>query len=152
MKTVQKGFTLIELMIVVAIIGILAAIAVPAYRDYTIKARVSEGSSLIAAIRTAIDIAYSNGMNVGAGGNIPTAATSLGVATTYQSKYVSSVGWTADGVIRVNLQPTGTAGGDLLGPAAGGTLIYTPGTVTGGGNLTWAVAGSGIADKYVPKN
>ena len=54
--------------------------------------------------------------------------------------------------MRVQLQATGTTGGDLLGPAAGGTLIYTPGTVTGGGNLTWSVKGSGIADKYVPKS
>ncbi|KPL27039.1 MAG: hypothetical protein AMJ72_11115 [Acidithiobacillales bacterium SM1_46] len=50
MKTLQRGFTLIELMIVVAIIGILAAIAVPAYQDYTIKSRVSEGTSLVSAL------------------------------------------------------------------------------------------------------
>jgi len=53
---VQKGFTLIELMIVVAIIGILAALAIPAYSDYTIKAKVSEGASLSGAAKTAVDI------------------------------------------------------------------------------------------------
>ncbi|MDP3815685.1 prepilin-type N-terminal cleavage/methylation domain-containing protein, partial [Pseudomonas sp.] len=53
MKKVQQGFTLIELMIVVAIIGILAAIAIPAYQDYTIRAQVTEGMSLASGVRTA---------------------------------------------------------------------------------------------------
>jgi len=143
MKTVQKGFTLIELMIVVAIIGILAAIAVPAYRDYTIKARVSEGSSLMAAIRTGIDVAFSNGFSLG---SIPTSATTLGVSTSYNSKYVASVTWDNLGVVRVTL-----SNDNSLGPAKNGTLIYSPVVATGGGNLRWSVVGSGIADKYVPK-
>lgn len=146
MKTVQKGFTLIELMIVVAIIGILAAIAVPAYRDYTIKARVSEGSSLMAALRTGVDVAFSNGFDVVAG-TIPTQATTLGVSTSYNSKYVSGITWDGNGVIRVTLSSDTS-----LGPAANGVLIYTPTVAAGGGNLVWAVKGSGIADKYVPKN
>ena len=61
MKTLQKGFTLIELMIVVAIIGILAAIAIPAYQDYTIKAKVSEGPSVASPVFTAVGIACSEG-------------------------------------------------------------------------------------------
>ncbi len=60
MKSVQKGFTLIELMIVIAIIGILAAIAIPAYQNYTIRAQVSEGSSLIGGLETAFDECYAN--------------------------------------------------------------------------------------------
>lgn len=144
MKTTQKGFTLIELMIVVAIIGILAAIAVPAYRDYTIKARVSEGASLMAAVRTGIDVAFSNGYSIP--GGIPLAATTLGVSTSYNSKYVASVGWDANGVITVTLSADPT-----LGPAANGSLVYTPVVATGGGNLRWSVVGVGIADKYVPK-
>jgi type IV pilus assembly protein PilA len=58
MKNMQQGFTLIELMIVVAIIGILAAIAIPAYQDYTIRAQVSEGMSLASGARTAVSEAY----------------------------------------------------------------------------------------------
>src|SRR5690554_4403279 len=61
MKTMQKGFTLIELMIVVAIIGILAAIALPAYQDYTIRAKVTEGLSLAASARTAVSENAANG-------------------------------------------------------------------------------------------
>src|SRR5487761_628404 len=60
MKSVQKGFTLIELMIVIAIIGILAAIAIPAYQNYTIRAQVSEANSLVGGVETAFDECYAN--------------------------------------------------------------------------------------------
>jgi type IV pilus assembly protein PilA len=88
MKTLQKGFTLIELMIVVAIIGILAAIAIPAYQDYTIRAQVSEGMTLAAAAKAAVAETFLNT------GNAPTNRTIAGMtatATDTFGKYVQSV-------------------------------------------------------------
>jgi type IV pilus assembly protein PilA len=88
MKKLQQGFTLIELMIVVAIIGILAAIAIPAYQDYTIRAQVSEGMSLAAAAKTAVAESFLNS------GEAPVDRAGAGMtatATDTQGKYVSSV-------------------------------------------------------------
>jgi len=89
MKQLQKGFTLIELMIVVAIIGILAAIAIPAYQDYTIRAQVSEGMTLAAAAKAAISETYSNS------GVAPVNREEAGMtatATDTEGKYVTEVG------------------------------------------------------------
>ena len=87
MKTVQQGFTLIELMIVVAIIGILAAIAIPAYQDYTIRAQVTEGLNLAAAAKAAVAESFTN---KGAGPP-PTAAGHVAERRRHEGKYVKSV-------------------------------------------------------------
>ncbi len=97
MKLIQKGFTLIELMIVVAIIGILAAIAIPAYQDYTIRSQVTEGLTLAGAMKAAIAERVANT------GNWPVSLTELGmvdaanVETPPTGKYVSSVDFTTPG-------------------------------------------------------
>jgi type IV pilus assembly protein PilA len=109
MKSVQKGFTLIELMIVVAIIGILAAIAIPAYQNYTIRAQVTEGLNLADGWKTSLSEFYAqNGAFPASVTTVPTAATQTimfqqGVTT---GKYVKSVGL-SKGAIQITYGATG---------------------------------------------
>ena len=121
MKRVQQGFTLIELMIVVAIIGILAAVALPAYQDYTIKARVSEVVLAASQCRTSVSETYQTApAGTAPGINGWGCEEAVGPA----SKFVQTVTTDADGVITVTA--TADAG---LGGAAGGTITLTPQTV-----------------------
>ena len=92
MKQLQKGFTLIELMIVVAIIGILAAVALPAYQDYTIRAKMSEVILAMSACRTSITEVYQTG-------GTPPNANSWGCETGVASKYVGGLKTDADGIV-----------------------------------------------------
>lgn len=140
MKQVQKGFTLIELMIVVAIIGILAAVAIPAYQDYTIRAQVSEGLSLASGAKTALAEFYNQK------GTFPTANPSAGLASSASitGTYVTDVdaGGTP-GVIAV------TYGNQANTNIASGVLNVS--AVTSSGSIQWNCnIGSGIDPKYVP--
>ncbi|MBI5782372.1 MAG: prepilin-type N-terminal cleavage/methylation domain-containing protein [Gammaproteobacteria bacterium] len=160
MKKLQQGFTLIELMIVVAIIGILAAIAVPAYQDYTIRARVSEGASLSGAVKTQVDVLNSEGislgnMDVGAGSVLGLQGTTgitwgLLSPTSYASKYISRVSLRANGVVVISYSTS-----PELGRARSTILIYQPGYATAAdteGSLRWIVSsGSTVPTKYRPK-
>jgi type IV pilus assembly protein PilA len=116
MKKVQQGFTLIELMIVVAIIGILAAIAIPAYQDYTIRAQVSEGMNLAAAAKAAVAETF---LNRGVAPANRTVAGMTPQANDTQGKYVESIN-VVDGVITI------TYGNEAHQRIDGNTVTLTP--------------------------
>ncbi|NOX69295.1 MAG: prepilin-type N-terminal cleavage/methylation domain-containing protein [Gammaproteobacteria bacterium] len=143
MKKVQQGFTLIELMIVVAIIGILAAIAIPAYQDYTIRAQVSEGLSLAAGAKVAVTEYYQDrgalpGTNASAG---------LSTAASIAGNYVDQVSVGANGVISVRYSNTAPQRANATINAD--ILLLTP-NVANVGAVDWNCTSATIADKHLP--
>jgi type IV pilus assembly protein PilA len=134
MKQLQKGFTLIELMIVVAIIGILAAIAIPAYQDYTIRAQVSEGMTLAAAAKAAIAETYANS------GDAPANRQEAGMSnnnTDTEGKYVTSVAVNA-AAIEI------TYGNDAHNNIVDGTVTLVPYLSTDD-SISWVCGNSSAA-------
>jgi len=140
MKQFQKGFTLIELMIVVAIIGILAAVAIPAYQDYIARSQVSEAISLTAGGKTPMAEFFADK------GIWPAAATD--VMGTTSGKYVSSITISAGaGLTQLNMTLTASmAGTGVNSGIAGSTLELT----TTDGGKAWTCTGGGILPKYRP--
>jgi type IV pilus assembly protein PilA len=157
MKSVQKGFTLIELMIVVAIIGILAAIAIPAYQDYTIRSQVTEGLNLASDMKAAV------GETFATTGDFPVANTDIGITNTKSGKYVSDVSLST-GTIIITF-------GNQANTNIGGKFLALRPTVSPNGDIIWncgykaevgtdpaapaAAAGANTTDvtaKYLPQS
>jgi type IV pilus assembly protein PilA len=134
MKRVQQGFTLIELMIVVAIIGILAAVALPAYQDYTVRAKVSEVMLAASSAKNGVTESFTTN------NALPSAASFTPESQT--SKYVSGVTWNGTLI-------TATAAGDSK--ITGSTITLTPTPNAAATQLVWACGGT-IADKYRPSS
>jgi type IV pilus assembly protein PilA len=150
MKRIQQGFTLIELMIVVAIIGILAAVALPAYQDYTVRSKMSEVILAMSACRTSITEVYQSG------GSAP-GANSWGCEniTGNQSKYVNKIITDGDGIVTADIQGIAT---DVNGktvqliPLIGATTVATSGNI-GSALYGWRCGPGGtdpVNAKYLP--
>lgn len=144
----QQGFTLIELMIVVAIIGILAAVAIPAYQDYTQRAQVAEAFTMTNGAKTAIaEYAQSNGAYPDAA-----ALADLDLDSGISGNYADAAITAGSGVITITMKSAGTVGADI----ADGVITLTPPTLAGmTGAFKWVCGSTGankIEQKFLPSS
>ncbi len=153
MKSMQKGFTLIELMIVVAIIGILAAIAIPAYQDYTVRSQVTEGMNLASAVETGAAEYFANT------GSFPTSLSAAGISSSPSGKYVSAIALTGAISITYGNQVNNAVAGKTLGLnpwlSPNNDIIWVCGNHTNPTGSTAATvsaaATTNVLDKYLPQ-
>lgn len=137
-RTIQKGFTLIELMIVVAIIGILAAVALPAYQDYTKRAKMSEVILAASACRTSVTEIYQS-----TSASLPVAGAWGCEASVSTSQYVREIATNARGAVRVTSQ--------AIGSGANGTVFLVPQVSASGDTVTaWLCGPGSVEAKFLP--
>ena len=143
MKSVQKGFTLIELMIVIAIIGILAAIAIPAYQNYVIRAQATEGESIIGSLETAFEECYANTGTAASCQSNPAVGVPL-------SKKISGT-YVASALLGKGGQITVTYNTNANVDIAGKTVVWTP-YKSADGNITWLCNDGAATTKALATN
>jgi type IV pilus assembly protein PilA len=141
----QQGFTLIELMIVVAIIGILAAIAIPAYQDYTVRSKVTEGLNAAGAAKTSVADAWNSLGEFPADGSLA----GLVAPSEYATQYMTSLAYARDTTRSGTL--TITLNGTTLGIDPGLTVEFA-GTANTAGGVDWDCTGGTLTNKYRPAN
>lgn len=138
MQKISRGFTLIELMIVVAIVGILAAISIPLYRDYTTRTRVTEGIHMAAAAKIAVaEFAFQNN-------SFPSSNAAAGISNNYSTTYISTITVSGSGLVSIAYTAAS-------GVTAGDVIQFVP-TLTAAGSIDWSCNGAGTTmnDRYLP--